>query len=654
MVKEYVPTLQVPKHSDRNVGLTFKWAGHTGLAVHGFKNSRTEDGQVSDPNADDSVHFVCEGTILYDPEIRKLINESNATFIASRTIPRGADVRKRILELSREHRSSIRQCIENMQTKMKQKNNNMYENWVGVLDNIDHIWHVCELLHLDVIPGDIVLSKLLEWTRLHSSDYDLMVSEVITHSHTRGADIRYPNYWDMVIGSLIEGRFEACRALLRLHSEAESNALCEAEMLLRTIPLYSVYSGISVPEFTARWRGWKSTVRAKIDSGLFTSRPQLLKVMTLIGGEEPLYELLKPHCSTWYQMMTASLLLTEQTAKIHDLSYHAGQCIAHYGDPSSLKLLDHTLLALLDSNISAAIKKLQLTSDGGWCAVHLTNLLSLTGILSTPQGKGVDFEAMVLEYGQLLMSSQSFWQVGLTYLEHCRTSGLEVMRVSLMELPLSSEDVALRIVSAAKDYGLDDVVKSVCKIMGHQKLERENLAGALTWALLSNDSEMAGNIADKFLRSYARGCSEVEIGCASVLENLGQSTLISPRLTFLAKYCEFHSLYENGGVKEAAELLVRLLESKVSPKYFWLTLLSDALPLLEHSNPPLLSHDDTMIILACLEELMMDVADNIIELPPQFSKRTENLRIAIARNLATTILRESAFLSAPHNTIKCD
>lgn len=641
---DFIPTVSVPKH---NSGLNLRWAGHTGLAVYSVG-----DDSSSQPNnqTDDKIWLVREGSILYDSELRKLINESNATFIASRNIPRNVDVRKRLLELSREHRSSVRQCIENMQLKMKSSNSDVYENWVEVLDNIDHVWHLCELLMLDVIPEDIVLSKLLEWTRLHSSDYDLMVSDVIAHSHTRGADLRYPEYWDMVTGLLIEGRFEACRALLRLHSRGDSAEFNEAEMLIRTVPLYSVYSGISVPEFKSRWRGWKSTIRSKISMGTFSSCQQLQDIMTILGSEKPQFNLLKPHCPTWYQMMTAVILFTDQTAKIHDLGYYANQCIAQCGGTARLKLLDRTLLDILESNISAAIKKLQLTSDGQWCAVHLTNLLSLVGLLSTPSGRGVDFDSMLLEYGQMLMSSQSYWQVGLTYLEHCPESGLEVIRVSLQELPLTSDEVALRIISAAKDYGLNDIVRTIGRVMAHQKLQKDNLAGALSWSLTCDDSDMAGNIADKFLKSYARGCSETELGATRVLENLGNSTLINPRLTFLAKYCEFYTLYEAKKDREASDLLVRLLESKVAPKYFWLTLLSHGVPFLQQ-HPPLLTHNQTMIILACLEELTMDVASNIVEAASDFSERTKELRKAIARNLAVTMLKQSK--SAPLSVVRC-
>lgn len=72
--------------------------------------------------------------------------------------------------------------------------------------------------------------------------------------------------------------------------------------------------------------------------------------------------------------------------------------------------------------------------------------------------------------------------------------------------------------------------------MATSRLRNGNLSGALTWSLMSNDAQYTDYIADKYLRSYAMGCSDSEIGCSQALMNLGQSVLISSRLTFLGKY----------------------------------------------------------------------------------------------------------------------
>lgn len=48
-------------------------------------------------------------------------------------------------------------------------------------------------------------------------------------------------------------------------------------------------------------------------------------------------------------------------------------------------------------------------------------------------------ESFLLDYGTLLMGHRSLWQVGLTYLDHCPTDGLNTIELLLPRLPLKSE-----------------------------------------------------------------------------------------------------------------------------------------------------------------------------------------------------------------------
>jgi len=59
-----------------------------------------------------------------------------------------------------------------------------------------------------------------------------------------------------------------------------------------------------------------------------------------------------------------------------------------------------------------------------------------------------------------------------------------------------------------------------------------------------------------------------------------------PLLSFHSsgKYREFHKLYEEKCFREAAKLLLSLMTAKIAPRSFWMTLLTDALPLLEQKE----------------------------------------------------------------------
>jgi hypothetical protein len=56
----------------------------------------------------------------------------------------------------------------------------------------------------------------------------------------RGAELRHADYWELVWLLLVQGRFEATRALLKLHSDSDNPAFIEVDALLRSIPIFTV------------------------------------------------------------------------------------------------------------------------------------------------------------------------------------------------------------------------------------------------------------------------------------------------------------------------------------------------------------------------------------------------------------------------------
>lgn len=49
-----------------------------------------------------------------------------------------------------------------------------------------------------------------------------------------------PLYWETVFGSLLQGRIDVVRALLRLHSNGNNDTFRLADEALKTMPIFSV------------------------------------------------------------------------------------------------------------------------------------------------------------------------------------------------------------------------------------------------------------------------------------------------------------------------------------------------------------------------------------------------------------------------------
>ncbi|OWK57681.1 Nuclear pore complex protein Nup85 [Lonchura striata] len=106
------------------------------------------------------------------------------------------------------------------------------------------------------------------------------------------------------------------------------------------------------------------------------------------------------------------------------------------------------------------------------------------------------------------------------------------------------------------------------------------------------------------------------------------------------KYREFHRLYGEKRFPEAARLLLTLMTAHIAPCSFWMTLLTDALPLLEQKEV-IFSAEQTYELMRCLEDLTAGNPDKRkFQEDDIETTKVEMLRLALARNLARVIVKE--------------
>ncbi|KAG8231483.1 hypothetical protein J437_LFUL000200 [Ladona fulva] len=569
----YAPKIfGIPDSVCEQVGIIGQWMAGDKIGIHANSHttSKSSDKPSEYVNHPAFIHHLKLDVVLFDPIVRKLVNESNGTFLAVQKVRKSKvnqnDIQSEYLKLSRQYRSIVRACLENLQEVASNfpLKKEQYLKYVAIFYNIEYIWHLCEILFIDVVPGkwNAVLPQMLDWIRFHFPKCEQQTNRVVASiegglSSTLGGSgggEAHPEYWHALTGLVLQGRVGEARGLLRLHSSARQEAFRAIDEALRTMPVYTVYGGFSVTEFDMRWRCWQVSCSNKIDAGVFSSWPELDFIARILAGQEKVLDEAAKECESWEQMLAAWLLYTDPTVKSFHLGSHASRCIAQFrsqgGKFSVPKAVDSLILSLMESNLH---------------------------------------------------------QVGVSYLDHCPTEGEACLNLLLPRVPLTSEKRALKVIQIAKQRDLRHIVLSTCKVMGKRALARKQYGLALAWALRSQDAGFATHLADRFLEGYSASgeFASDSHSYLDLLDNLGSCMLISGRLTFLGKYCEFHRLYRAGDFREAAALLVSLLSSHLAPKYFWMTLLMDAVPLLE-SNDVVLTSDDTYALMHCLEELITD------------------------------------------------
>lgn len=154
------------------------WSGNATFGIFPSQqvNAHCQDVKsqyANNPDYKDIVHHVRSDSVLFDPIARKLVNESNGYFIFAQKLLEkvdSTDFSLEILKLSRQYRSVLRACLEDFQSASatsQGRKKAFYLQNIPTFYNMELIWHLCEILFLDIIPGDVVLSHLITWIRFH-------------------------------------------------------------------------------------------------------------------------------------------------------------------------------------------------------------------------------------------------------------------------------------------------------------------------------------------------------------------------------------------------------------------------------------------------------------------------------------------------------
>ncbi len=102
------------------------------------------------------------------------------------------------------------------------------------------------------LVDDVALPHLTHWIRFHFPESERCANKILQNIRNRntsetavdflteGVENTFVEYWDTVIGLVMQGNLEFARILLQLHSQSDAEAFTFADKILRTRPVYSV------------------------------------------------------------------------------------------------------------------------------------------------------------------------------------------------------------------------------------------------------------------------------------------------------------------------------------------------------------------------------------------------------------------------------
>ncbi|CAL8284593.1 unnamed protein product [Boreogadus saida] len=595
------------------------------------------------------IHEVRKDEDIYSPILRKLFNESHHIFVGLQTIREdlpNKNKKTQFVSISKNYRSVIRACMEELQQVAVLTQDTelatQYGNQVSILLAIELIWNLCEVLFIDAAPGGSLLLHLLDWVRLHKADVDEKAQEVLQSE----SPTEHHGYWDVVLSYLMQGRMDEARQMLvkwGALKPAARSMYKQMDNLLSKMPVYNPGGSQTLTEFDVKWRHWHDMVDHSLQDNSFASDPNLELICKILMGDEDAILEQKDLLSTWYHFLVTRLLFSHPTVKPTELHYYAQSCLAMFDSRSAPEPLDSILLAAFEFDIHQVIKDCSIALNNWWFVAHLTDLLDHCNLL---QSHNLHFgsnlrEFLLLEYASGLFTHHSLWQLAVDYFDHCPEFGRVYLEQQIEHVPLDTERKALKVLRICEQRQMSEQVRSICKIMAKRALRNNRLGSALSWSIRAKDAAFATLISERFLQDY---CARGTFSDLDLIDNLGPAMLLSDRLTFLGKYREFHKLYGENRFSDAATLLLSLMTAQIAPRSFWMTLLTDALPLLEQKEA-IFSADQTHELIFCLEDLTSSLKiPTGLDVPMQDEDmevtKVELLRLALARNLAMAIVKE--------------
>ncbi|XP_062886911.1 nuclear pore complex protein Nup85 isoform X2 [Mobula hypostoma] len=643
-----VPVMDIPGVSPgRPIG--FEW-GPTQILIYPTQYKRT-DRSPGTSSQMAHIQVVRRDKDIYSPILSKLFNESHGIFMTLQKAEQDCKISKaQLVHISRNYRSVMRAYLEELHKVAvtvfteDQKLSTEYEDQVSILSAMELIWNLCEILYVDAAQAGTLITLLLDWIRVHVCQVDSMADKLLATENPT----EHLYFWNVVTGYVLQGRMGEARQMLArkalLEPAASSMYKCMAD-LMRKMPIFSSSSNQTLTEFELKWRHWQEDCQRCLREGTFASNNDLLLICQILAGNEDALLEKKDLLSTWYHFLVSRLLYSHPSIKPTELYQYAEVCLDHFfpyeSRPDSLDLI---LLAAFEFNIHQVLKDCCLVLNNWWFVAHLTDLLDHCNLL---QSHNLHFgsnlrEFLILEYASGLFCHNSLWQLAVDYFDHCPEFGRVYLELHIERIPLDTERKALKVLRICEQRQMTEQVRSICKIMAMKAMRSNRLGSALSWSVRAKDSSFATLISDRLLQDYSNNGSFSDF---DLISNLGSSMLLSDRLTFLGKYCEFHKLYGEMRFAEAARLLLLLMTARIAPRSFWMTLLLDALPLMEQKEV-IFSTEQTYELMHCLEDVTADemerekVAQAMSGEDDVEITKLNLLRLAFTRNLAKAIIHE--------------
>lgn len=499
------------------------------------------------------------------------------------------------------------------------------------------IFHLAQILY---VPEDgsglgVVGEELLHWLNAHdvapTTEQGQQIAETLP-------PYNHPDYWDYVLRCVLRGFHGTAATVLQAYVDSSSSPTlrsiaAESVHMLKTVPRSTAFA--TEQAFLSAHRHWHTSVRVFLSS--FKRKMDAVEAEIKSSDERLeleaqfrcLYELLcgvedrvLEFAEDWKEAISAWATLVMPAMKRDDVP----ESLQRITDvlPVDETLPRESILALMmRGDLPNCLKKC--ISFDEWLATHMGDYFYKAELLEHTEPQLMN--GILMTWADTLIREERLWRMALSYLNAIHTSDArDKMREIIFSVPLlapQEEEVTdddnfnkvEEVLNACIEHGMDDEVRVICYRMAQALMDRQKYGIAVAYSVRARDVRQVQVIADRMLADYVEYGAEHYMASVDTVPRMlldeiidslesgtsavGEAPLTTPfattssifsshtfaPLVFHFKYRDFHRLFSQHATwRDAAELLVGLLTSEVTPTSFLSVLLVDALPLLQSTT----------------------------------------------------------------------
>ncbi|PKI83250.1 hypothetical protein MVES_002822 [Malassezia vespertilionis] len=500
--------------------------------------------------------------------------------------------------------------------------------YLGHVQALHTIFKLTQVLYF---PEDgrglgVIGEELLHWLNAHDVAPTTEQGQEIAKT---SPSHEHPEYWDYLFRCVLRGFYTTAATVLQSYiSTSESPTLRSIATFATEQAFFSAHRNwhTSVRVFLTRLLCKMDAVQEELAQAPHaTANPENIRLELeaqfrcllelLIGVRDRILEF----SEDWREAVCAWGTLVQPALKRDDLP-DVVQLVTEKFPVDGTLPSEMVLVAVMRGDMSKVIKLC--TSFDEWLATHVGDLCNKAQLFENgPAGEeGAPLMDKVLfTWADTLLQEERLWRMALEYIAVIGTPVARTkMREVVFSVPLlegsSDPDAQFRrveeVLGACIEYGMDDEVRIVCQRVAQGLLERKQYGVAIAYSVRARDAQLVRTIANSMLHDYVEHGPEhfirsvdtiprvlldgaeslaKEAGFGKQDAHFGTSSIFSAEtfapLVFHVKYRDFHELYlKQETWLAAAQVLVGLMTSDVTPESFLSVLLVDALPLLQASE----------------------------------------------------------------------